>query len=58
MQDYLEIIKTIAPPLFGALAAYLAIREDLAVLKRVQAMQESEIGRLRDRFDSLHRGHE
>jgi hypothetical protein len=46
--DWVVVVHEIAPPLFGALAAYLAIREDIAVLKTRQSVHEKEIESLRD----------
>jgi hypothetical protein len=46
--EFVELFNKAWPPLVGALAAYLAIREDLARLKEISRVHQEEIERLRE----------
>lgn len=46
--DWIEVLKITAPAFFGALGAYMAIREDLAIIKTKQQHHDDELRMLRE----------
>jgi hypothetical protein len=53
MMDLIEGFKIFGPAFLGALAAYLAIREDLAVLRTKTAAHEESLRKLQEWKDRV-----
>lgn len=53
MDNLIHIISAIAPAALGAIAAYAAIRSDLAEMKAQIKMQGEAITRAHDRIDDI-----